>query len=86
MAGSFIKHIEKARAAATPTSVSAEKPAEQMTSTELDEAMRLAKVEVVEANRALAAAVADERTRPATSLSQVLGELKRTRRRNRRIR
>jgi hypothetical protein len=52
-----------------------------MTSTELDEQMRLAKAEVVEANRALAQAVADERERPATSLSQVLGDLKRTRRR-----
>ncbi len=82
MAGTFIKHIERARAAATPTSVSAEKPAADMTSDELDEAMRLAKVEVVEANRALAQAVADERTRPATSLSQVLGDLKRSRRRS----
>ncbi len=84
MAGTFLAHIERARAAATPRARSAEKPAEEMTSTELDEAMRLAKVEVVEANRALAAAVADERTRPATSLSQVLGELKRSRRRGRR--
>ncbi len=80
MAGSFLAQIERARAATEATRPS-EKPAEEMTSTELDEAMRLAKVEVVEANRALAAAVADERTRPATSLSQVLGDLKRSRRR-----
>jgi hypothetical protein len=51
-----------------------------MTQAELDEAMRLAKVEVVEANRALAAAVADERTRPATTLGAVLGELQRGKR------
>ncbi len=82
----FLENIERARAASTQPARPAEKPAEQMTSTELDEAMRQAKVEVVEANRALAQAVADERTRPATSLSQVLGDLKRTRRRNRRIR
>ncbi len=84
MAGTFIKHIERAREAAQTTRP-ATKPAEEMTSAELDEAMRAAKVEVVEANRALAQAVADERTRPATSLSQVLGDLKRSRRRNRRI-
>ncbi len=86
MAGTFIKHIERARAAATQPARPAQKSVEELTSTELDEAMRQAKVEVVEANRALAQAVADERTRPATSLSQVLGDLKRTRRRNRRIR
>ncbi len=81
MAGSFLAHIERAREAAqTPRPT--EKPAEQMTSTELDEAMRLAKVEVVEANRALAQAVADERTRPATTLSQVLGGLQKSKRRS----
>jgi len=85
VAGTFIKHIERARAAAQTTSP-ATKPVAEMSGDELDEAMRSAKVEVVEANRALAAAVADERTRPATSLSQVLGDLKRSRRRGRRIR
>ncbi len=81
----FLEQIERARAA-TETTRPAEKPAEQMTSTELDEAMRLAKVEVVEANRALAQAVADERTRPPATLGAVLSDLKRSRRRNRRIR
>jgi hypothetical protein len=81
VAGSFLKQIERARASSTQRVGPAEKPAEEMTSAELDEQMRLAKVEVVEANRALAQAVADERTRPATSLSQVLGDLKRSRRR-----
>ena len=81
MAGNFIKQIERARAATQPTCPAA-KPVGEMSGTELDEAMRQAKVEVVEANRALAAAVADERERPATSLSQVLGDLKRSRRRN----
>jgi ethanolamine utilization microcompartment shell protein EutL len=82
VAGSFLKQIERARAAATQPARPAEKPAEQMTSTELDEAMRLAKVEVVEANRALAQAAADERTRPATTLSQVLGGLQKSKRRS----
>jgi hypothetical protein len=86
VAGTFIKNIERARAAATQPTRPTEKPVGEMTSTELDEAMRQAKVEVVEANRALAQAVADERTRPATTLGAVLSDLKRSRRRNRRIR
>ncbi len=80
MAGTFIKHIERARAAATPGAPSAEKPAADMTSDELDEAMRLAKVEVVEANRALAAAVADERTGAPATLGAKLAELQRGKR------
>ncbi len=79
----FLESIERARAAATQPARPEEKPAEQMTSTELDEAMRLAKVEVVEANRALAQAVADGRTRPPT-LAAVLADLKRSKRRGRR--
>jgi hypothetical protein len=86
VAGSFLDQIQRARAAASQPARLTEKPAEQMTSTELDEAMRLAKLEVVEANRALAAAVADERTRPPATLGAVLSDLKRSRRRNRRIR
>ncbi len=82
----FLESLERGREASTQPARPAEKPVGEMTSDELDEAMRLAKVEVVEANRALAAAVADERERPATSLSQVLGDLKRNRRRGRRIR
>jgi len=80
MAGSFIKQIERARAATQQTRP-AEKSTDKMTQAELDEQIRLAKVEVIEANRALAQAAADERTRPATTLSQVLGDLKRSRRR-----
>jgi ethanolamine utilization microcompartment shell protein EutL len=53
-----------------------------MTQAELDEALRQAKVEVVEANRAVAEAVAAERNRPATSLSQVLGGLQKSKRRH----
>jgi adenine/guanine phosphoribosyltransferase-like PRPP-binding protein len=52
-----------------------------MTQAELDEAIRQAKVEVVEANRAVAQAVADERTRPPT-LAATLGELQRKKRRH----
>jgi hypothetical protein len=85
VAGTFIKHIERARAATQTAPRPAEKSLEDMTQDELDEAMRLAKVEVVEANRAVAAAVAAEQTRPP-SLAGVLADLKRTRRRNRRIR
>ncbi len=85
MSGSFLKQIERARAA-TQTAPRAEKNISEMTSAELDEAMRLAKVEVVEANRALAAAVADEQTRPPATLGAVLSDLKRSRRRGRRIR
>ncbi len=82
MAGSFIKQIERAREA-TQTTRPAEKPVDQMTSAEMDEALRLARVEAIEANRAVAQAVADERTRP-TTLAAVLADLKRSRRRNRR--
>ncbi len=74
----FLQSIERARAA-TQTARPAEKNISEMTSAELDEAMRLAKVEVVEANRAVAA-VAAEYTRPPT-LAGVLADLKRTRRR-----
>ncbi len=82
----FLESLERGREAANPRAPSAEKPAAEMTSDELDEQMRLAKVEVVEANRALAQAVADERERPPTTLGAVLSDLKRSRRRNRRIR
>ncbi len=82
MAGTFLAHIERARAAATPRARSAEKPAEEMTSTELDEAMRAAKLEVVEANRALAAAVAEEHVRPPATLGATLAELQRGKRRH----
>ncbi len=82
MAGTFIKHIERARAAATQPTRPEEKPVEEMTSAEMDEALRLARVEAIEANRAVAAAAA-EYTRPPT-LADVLADLKRSRRRNRR--
>ncbi len=81
MAGSFLDQIQRARAATQPTRP-AEKPVGEMTQAELDEALRQAKVEVVEANRAVAEAVAAERNRPATSLSQVLGGLQKSKRRH----
>ncbi len=83
MAGSFLAQIQRARAA-TLTTRPEDKPVEEMSSTELDDALIAAKREAIAANQALAQAVADERERPATSLSQVLGDLKRSRRRNRR--
>jgi hypothetical protein len=82
VAGTFIKHIERARAAATQPARPEEKPLEEMNQAELDEALRLARVEAVRANRAVAEAAADERTRPATSLSQVLGGLQKSKRRS----
>jgi hypothetical protein len=80
MAGNFIKQIERARAATQP-SRPAEKPLDRMTQAELDEALRLAKVEVVEANRAVAQAVADDRNQPpATTLAGKLRDLQRSKR------
>ncbi len=81
MAGTFLAHIQRARAATQPARPE-EKALDRMTSAELDEALRLARVEAIEANRAVAAAVADERDRPATSLSQVLGGLQKSKRRS----
>ncbi len=80
MAGTFLAQIQRAREATQPTRP-AEKPVGEMTQAELDEAIRQAKVEVVEANRAVAQAVADERTRPPT-LAATLGELQRKKRRH----
>ena len=81
MAGTFIRQIERARAATQPTRP-AEKNISEMTQAELDAALVESKREVIEANRAVAAAAA-EQTRPPT-LAAVLADLKRSRRRNRR--
>jgi hypothetical protein len=77
MAGSFIKQIERARAATQP-SRPAEKPVEQMNQEELDAALIDAKREVVAANRAVVEAAA-EYTRPPT-LAGKLRELQRGKR------
>jgi len=82
MAGTFLAHIERARAAAQTTRP-AEKAIEEMSSAELDQALVEAKREAIAANRALAEAAADERTRPPT-LAAVLADLKRSKRRGRR--
>ncbi len=79
----FLESIERARAAAQTTRP-AEKPLDQMNGTELDEALRLARVEAIEANRAVAEALAAEHNRPPSTLAAVLADLKRSRRRNRR--
>ncbi len=85
MAGTFLAHIERQRSrAATQPARPEEKPVEEMSGTELDQALIEARREAVAANRAVAAAAA-EYTRPPT-LAGVLADLKRTRRRNRRIR
>ncbi len=84
MAGTFLAHIERQRSrAATQQTRPAEKPLDRMTQAELDEALRLARVEAIEANRAVAEAATAERTRPAT-LAATLAELKRSKRRGRR--
>jgi uncharacterized protein (DUF2342 family) len=77
MAGSFLAQIQRAKAASQATRP-ATKPVEELTSTELDEALRLARIEAVEANRAVAA-VAAEQTRPPT-LAGKLAELQRGKR------
>jgi hypothetical protein len=83
MAGTFLAHIERARAAAQTTRP-AEKAIEEMSGDELDQALVEARREAVEANRALAQAAADEHNRPPATLAAVLADLKRSRRRNRR--
>ncbi len=77
MAGTFIKHIERARAAAQPARPE-EKPVGEMNDAEMDAALRQAKVEVIEANRAVAEAAA-EYTR-APSLAAKFCELQRGKR------
>jgi hypothetical protein len=79
----FLEQIARARAASQPTRPT-EKALEEMTSGELDEQLRLARVEAIEANRAVAEALAAEHNRPPSTLAAVLADLKRSRRRNRR--
>ncbi len=79
MAGSFLDQIARAKAATQPARP-AEKNISEMTNSELDEAMRLAKVEVVEANRAVAQAVAEERNQPPATLAAKLADLQRSKR------
>jgi hypothetical protein len=86
VAGSFLAQIERARAAAQTTRP-AEKPVAEMNGAEMngaemDAALRQARVEAIEANRAVAEAAA-EHTRPPT-LAAVLADLKRSKRRGRR--
>ncbi len=82
MAGAFLAQIQRAKAAATETTRPTEKPVEELSGTELDEALIEARREAVAANRAVAAAAA-EYTRPPT-LAGVLADLKRSKRRGRR--
>ncbi len=78
MAGNFIKQIERARAATQPARP-ADKPVEEMTGAELDQALVEARREAVRANRAVAVAAADERSRPPT-LAAKLADLQRGKR------
>ncbi len=73
----FLEQIARAREASQPARP-AEKPIEDMSSTELDQALVDARREAVAANRAVAEAAA-EYTRPPT-LAAKLRELKRGRR------
>ncbi len=74
MAGNFLAQIARAKAATQPARP-AEKPTDKMTQPELDEALRLARVEAIEAHKAVAEAAA-EHTRPPT-LAGKLRELQR---------
>ncbi len=80
MAGTFLAHIQRARAAAQTTRP-AEKAIEEMSSKELDQALVEARREAVAANRAVAEAATAERTRPAT-LAATLAELQRGKRKS----
>ncbi len=76
---SFLQSIERARAATQTAPRPAEKPLEDMTSAELDEAHRVALIRSTEAQRAVVAAAA-EYTRPPTTLGAKLAELQRGKR------
>jgi predicted regulator of Ras-like GTPase activity (Roadblock/LC7/MglB family) len=80
MAGTFIKHIERARAAATVRARPAEKAVEELSGDELHQALVDARREAVAANRAVAEAAA-EHTRPPT-LAAKLAELQRGKRKH----
>ncbi len=71
----FLESIERARAAATQLARPEAKPLEEMSGTELDAALIEARREAVAANRAVAAAAA-EQTRPPT-LAATFRELQR---------
>jgi len=73
MAGNFLAQIQRAREATQPARPE-EKPVEEMSGTELDQALIEARREAVAANRAVAEAVAAEQTRPPT-LAAKLREL-----------
>jgi len=79
VAGSFLDQIQRAKAA-TQSTRPAEKDVTEMTPAELDAALVEAKREAIEANRALADAVAAERNRPAGTLGARLAELQRHKR------
>jgi hypothetical protein len=85
VAGTFIKRIERARAATQTAPRPAEKSLEDMTQEELDVALVESKRRVIEANRAVAAAVHEDRSEPTGTLGAMLGALQRGKR-NRRIR
>ncbi len=73
----FLEQIARAREASQPTRPT-EKPVEEMSSAELDAALIEARREAVAANRAVAAAAA-EQTRPPT-LAAKLADLQRGKR------
>jgi acyl-CoA reductase-like NAD-dependent aldehyde dehydrogenase len=79
MAGNFIKQIEAAKAAKSARP--AQKPISEMSTAELDAALEDSKRAVVEANKAVADAVAAETGRPDGTLAQHLGRLQRHKKR-----
>ncbi len=77
---SFLESIERARAATQTAPRPDDVPLDRMSPDELDAALRQAKVDVIEANRAVAAA-AEEYTRPDTTLAARLAGLQKSKRR-----
>jgi hypothetical protein len=75
----FLERIERAREAAK--SSPAQKPISEMSTAELDAALEDSKRQVIQANRAVADAVAAETNRPNGTLAQHLGRLQRHKKR-----
>jgi len=78
---SFLESIERARAATQTAPRPDDVPLDRMSADQLNEALRAARVEAIEANRALAQAAAEEYTRPDTTLAARLAELQKSKRR-----
>jgi hypothetical protein len=77
VAGTFIKHIERARAATQTARPVEDKPLDEMSVEELSEAHRAALVRSTEAQRAVAAAARENDFQGPTTLGARLADLQR---------